>query len=77
MKFIELTKFIQLTTYPNGRVLINTDNISSIYQGRCFDKKGKSIDITCIQETTSSDNYWEVMETVDDIVAMLKAREEK
>ena len=69
--------FIELTRNSGERLLINTDNISSIYQGRCFDKKGKSIDITCIQETTSSDNYWEVMETVDDIVAMLKAREEK
>lgn len=26
--------FIELTRYPNGRMLINTDNISSIYMGK-------------------------------------------
>ena len=70
--------FIELTRYPDGRMLINTDNISSIYLGKRRDgQSSKYVDVSCIQEITSSDNYWEVTETIDEIVAMLKAQEEK
>lgn len=66
MKFIELTLFS-----GGGRLLINPLNISSIYQGRRLDKQGNSINITCIQEVTSSDNYWEVTETIDEVIALI------
>jgi len=71
-------RFIELTRYPDGRMLINTDNISSICLGKRRDGQSSNyVDVSCIQEITSSDNYWEVTETIDEIVAMLKAQEEK
>lgn len=70
--------FIELTRYPNGRMLINTDNISSIYMGKRRDWKNATyVDVTVIQEITSEDNYWEVAESIDEIVSLLKAQEEK
>ena len=68
--------FIELTRYPNGRLLINTDNISSIYTGATI-ISANWVDVTVIQEITSVDNYWEVVESIDEIVSLLKAQEEK
>ena len=70
--------FIELTRYPNGRLLINTDNISSIYTLERRDGQSANwVDVTVIQEITSVDNYWEVVESIDEIVSLLKAQEEK
>ena len=70
--------FIELTRYPNGRMLINTDNISSIYTLERRDGQSANwVDVTVIQEITSVDNYWEVVESIDEIVSLLKAQEEK
>jgi len=70
--------FIELTRYPNGRLLINTDNISSIYTLERRDMQSANwVDVTVIQEITSVDNYWEVVESIDEIVSLLKAQEEK
>ena len=67
--------FIELTRYPNGRLLINTDNISSIYTGERRDRQSANwVDITVIQEITSVDNYWEVVESIDEIVSLLAAQ---
>ena len=67
--------FIELTRYPNGRMLINTDNISSIYTGGRRDGQSANwVDVTVIQEITSVDNYWEVVESIDEIVSLLAAQ---
>ena len=67
--------FIELTRYPYGRMLINTDNISSIYMGKGRIEKGANhVDVTVIQEITSVDNYWEVVESIDEIVSLLAAQ---
>ena len=70
--------FIELTRYPNGRILVNTDNISSIYTLKRRDGQSANwVDVTVIQEITSVDNYWEVVESIDEIVSLLAAQEEK
>lgn len=69
--------FIELTRYPSGRLLINTRNISSIYMGKRRNEKNAYVDVTIIQEITSADNYWEVAESIDEIVSLLKAQEEE
>jgi len=70
--------FIELTRYPNGRMLINTDNISSIYMVKRRDGQSANwVDVTVIQEITSEDNYWEVAESIDEIVSLLDAQDEK
>ena len=70
--------FIELTRYPDGRMLINTDNISSIFLGKRRDGQSSNyVDVSCIQEITSSDNYWEVTETIDEIVVLIREQEEK
>lgn len=70
--------FIELTRFPKGRLLINPSNISSIYLGRKRDGQSANyLDVTVIQETTSADNYWEVTETIDEIISLLKAQEEE
>ena len=67
--------FIELTRYPNGRMLINTDNISSIYTLERRDGQSANwVDVTVIQEITSLDNYWDVVESIDEIVSLLKAQ---
>lgn len=66
--------FIELTRYPNGRLLINTDNISSIYTLERRDGQSNWVDVTVIQEITSVDNYWEVVESIDEIVSLLAAQ---
>ena len=67
--------FIELTRYPNGRLLINTDNISSIYTLKRRDGQSANwVDVTVIQEITSLDNYWDVVESIDEIVSLLKAQ---
>ena len=67
--------FIELTRYPNGRLLINTDNISSIYTLERRDGQSANwVDVTVIQEITSVDNYWEVVESIDEIVSLLAAQ---
>jgi len=70
-------KFMELTRYPEGRVLLNTANIASIYLGKRRLPNADYVDVTVIQETTSSDNYWEVVETIDEICAMLAKQGEK
>ena len=69
--------FIELTRHSGERVLLNIANIASLYLGKRRLQSGEYADVTVVQETTSPDNYWEVMETIDEIVAMLKAQEEK
>lgn len=69
--------FIELTRYPKGRLLLNTANISSIYMGkRRYEQSANYVDVTVIQEITSEDNYWEVAESIDEIVSLLKAQED-
>ncbi len=70
--------FIELTRYPEGRLLINTDNIASICLGKERDEQTNNyVDVTFIQEITSEDSYWKVVETIDEIISLLKAQEEK
>ena len=77
-------KFIELTCYsgPSKRLLLNINNIASIYSGIRYNEKKKEYEhVTVIQETTSADNYWEVTETIDEVIALLrkqiKAQEEE
>ena len=71
-------RFIELTRFPQGRVLINADNIASIYLGKRRDGQSSNyIDVTIIQESTSADNYWEVIETIDEIKEYLRNMEGK
>jgi len=67
--------FIELTRYPSGRMLINTDNIFSIYLRQQPSLSTYCVYVTVIQATTSPDNYWEVVETIDEIISLLKAQE--
>lgn len=62
-------KFIELTRSDSGtKVLLNIANIASIYPVKKYDDPE-----TCIvQEVTGVDNYWEVTETYEEIVAMVK-----
>ena len=66
-------KFIELTCYagPGKRLLLNTNNIASIYSGRKEVSEGGYALVTVIQETTSADNYWEVTETIDEVIALI------
>jgi hypothetical protein len=70
MKFIELTRH----SYPNGRLLLNINNIASIYSMIKSEIKNGVVTythVTVIQETTSADNYWEVTETIDEVIALI------
>ena len=73
MKFIELTRH----SNPTGRLLLNTNNIASIYLGKRRLQSGEIVDVTVVQETTSADNYWEVVETIDEVLAIIKAQEKE
>jgi len=71
-------KFIELTMHPTQRrLLLNTNNIASIYLGKIAVSGGEYADVTFIQETTSADNCWKVTETIDEVIALLKAQEEE
>ncbi len=68
MKFIELT----CCSGMSKRVLLNINNIASIYLGRRYNEEKKEYEhVTVIQETTSADNYWEVTETIDEVIALI------
>lgn len=71
MKFIELTRHSS-----QGRLLLNINSIASIYSLPRAVSGGGYVDVTVIQETTSADNYWEVTETIDEVIAIIKAQEE-
>ena len=71
MKFIELTR----RSDPTGRLLLNIDNIASIYLRMKALSGGGFADVTVIQETTSADNYWEVTETIDEVLALLRKQD--
>lgn len=74
MKFIELTCCSGLSK----RLLLNIDNIASIYLGRRYNEEKKEYEhVTFIQETTSADNYWEVTETIDEVIALLRKQNEQ
>lgn len=68
--------FIELTRCSGERVLLNIANIASIYLMKKAVSGGGYADVTVVQETTSPDNYWEVVETIDEILAIIKAQEE-
>lgn len=70
-------KFIELTCYagPSKRVLLNINNIASIYSGiRYNNEKKEYVPVTVIQEITSADNYWKVTETIDEVIALIDER---
>ena len=68
MQFIELTRY----SGTSKRLLLNINNIASIYSGGRYNKEKKEYDnVTVIQETTSADNYWEVTETIDEVLALI------
>jgi len=70
-------KFIELTCYAgtSKRLLLNINNIASIYSGIRYNEKKKEYEhVTVIQETTSADNYWEVTETIDEVIALIDER---
>ena len=69
--------FIELTRHSGERVLLNIANIASVCPGKRRLQSGGYADVTIVQEITSPDNYWEVVETIDEILALLKAQEEK
>ena len=71
MKFIELTR----RSDPTGRLLLNTNNIASIYLRMKALSGGGFADVTVIQETTSADNCWEVKETIDEVIALLRKQD--
>ena len=67
-------KFIELTSYSgtSKRLLLNINNIASIYLGRRYNEEKKDYDnVTVILEITSADNYWEVTETIDEVIALI------
>jgi len=69
MKFIELTRH---SCPSHGRLLLNIDNIASIYSGiRYNNEKKEYVPVTVIQEITSTDNCWEVTETIDEVIALI------
>ena len=68
MKFIELTRHSCPT---QGRLLLNTNNIASISLSIKKVSDGEYAPVTVIQETTSADNYWEVKETIDEVIALI------
>ena len=71
-------KFIELTCYAgmSKRLLLNINNIASIYSGiRYNNEKKEYTPVTVIQETTSADNYWEVTETIDEVLALLRKQD--
>jgi hypothetical protein len=71
-------KFIELTRHPTKeRLLLNTNNIASICLGKIAVSGGEYADVTVIQETTSPDNYWKVVETIDEVIAIIKAQDEE
>ena len=68
-------KFIELTCYAgtSKRLLLNINNIASIYSGiRYNEVKKEYVPVTVIQEITSADNFWEVTETLDEVIALLR-----
>jgi hypothetical protein len=71
MKFIELT----MRSDPTGRLLLNTNNIASIYLKIKALRGAGMADVTVIQETTSEDNCWEVTETIDEVIALLRKQD--
>lgn len=71
-------KFIELTCYAgiSKRLLLNINNIASICLWRKYNHKKKEyIPVTVIQETTSEDNFWEVTETIDEVIALLRKQD--
>ena len=71
MKFIELTCYASMSK----RLLLNINNIASIYSGiRHNNEKKEHVPVTVIQEITSEDNYWEVKETIDEVIALIDER---
>jgi len=72
MKFIELTCYSGPSKSPSKRLLLNINNIASIYSGLRYNNEKKEYEhVTVIQETTSADNYWEVTETIDEVIALI------
>mgnify|MGYP000861204836 CR=1 FL=1 len=68
MKFIELTSYSGLSK----RLLLNINKIASIYSTERYNyEKKEYVPVTVIQETTSADNYWEVTETIDEVIALI------
>jgi hypothetical protein len=68
MQFIELTSYSGL----NKRLLLNINSIASIYSTERYNYEKKEYDnVTVIQETTSGDNFWEVTETIDEVIALI------
>lgn len=70
-------KFIELTCYAgtSKRLLLNINNIASIYSTEQYNYEKKEYDnVTVIQEITSADNYWEVKETIDEVIALIDER---
>ena len=70
-------KFIELTCYSgmSKRLLLNINNIASIYSGIRYDNdKKERVTVTVIQEITSEDSYWEVKETIDEVIALIDER---
>ena len=55
-------------------MLLNINNIASIYSGVKAVSSGGYEHVTVIQETTSADNYWEVTETIDEVIALIDER---
>ena len=73
MKFIELT----MRSNPTRRLLLNIDNIASIYSIIKSVSESELVTfthVTVIQEITSADNYWEVTETIDEVIALIDER---
>ena len=71
--------FIELTSYLSGRrLIINTDKVASIYIGKRYDKaKVNYVDITVIQEAASADSFWEVLESIDEIMEKIRTQEKQ
>ena len=70
-------KFIELTCYSgmSKRLLLNINNIASIYSAIRYDNdKKERVTVTVIQEITSEDSYWEVKETIDEVIALIDER---
>lgn len=62
-------KFIELTRRDSGtKVLLNIANIASIHPAIKLGVETKCY----VQEVTGVNNYWEVTETYEEIVAMVK-----
>jgi hypothetical protein len=61
-----MSRFIKVTSPMSPSVYINIDTISSVHQSCALGD-----DTRIIQTTVSADNFWSVMETIEQIMELI------